>query len=55
MLSPQLLSFIDKRYTRVHGLHAEHLVIALFIIEHRRGKVIKYILIRKGTVSLGSN
>lgn len=36
----------------MHSLHAQHLVIALLIIEHGRCKVIEHVLVGQKTVSL---
>ncbi len=38
----------------MHGLHPQHLIVTLLIIEHRGCKIVEHVLIRKWTVSLGS-
>jgi len=48
----QLLCFICNGHSSVHGLHTKNLVVALFVVEHRRGKVIKHILGGQWSVGL---
>lgn len=50
----EFLSFINKWCACMHSLHTEHLIIALLIIEHGRGKVLEHVLIGEWTVSLRS-
>lgn len=48
----ELLSLVCNGLPCVHGLHAQHLIIALFIIEHGGGKVLEHVLGRKRSIGL---
>lgn len=37
----------------MHSLHAQHLVVALLIIEHACGEIFEHVLIRQGPIGLG--
>jgi len=53
--SPQFLCLINNWQPRVHGLHAQNLVIALLVIEHGSSKVVKDILSCQRSVGLVNN
>jgi hypothetical protein len=38
---PELFSLVCNRHTSVHSLHAQYLIVALLVIEHRGGKVLE--------------
>ena len=42
----ELLGLVYKWRACVHGLHAEHLVVALLIVEHAGGEVVEHIVVR---------
>ena len=52
VLSLEFLSFVLQRYSRVHGLHTKDLIIALFVVKHRSGKIVKHILVCQWTIRL---
>ena len=43
---PEFFRLVYDVHRRVHRLHAEHLVVALLIVEHGSGKVIERIVDR---------
>ncbi len=53
--APELLRLVLERHSNVHRLHAQHLVVALLVIEHRRREIVEYILVRERSVSLVSH
>ena len=40
----ELFGLIQQGQARMHGLHAENLVVTLLIVEHRRGEILECIL-----------
>ena len=48
----ELLGLVYKWRACVHGLHAEHLVVALLIVEHGGSKVFKRVLGGEGAMCL---
>lgn len=48
----ELLCLVEDGGAGVHCLHAEHLVIALLVVEHRRRKVVKHVLRREWAMRL---
>lgn len=50
----ELFSLVQERLAGVHGLHTQHLVVALFVVKHAGGEIVEHVVISQGPVGLGS-
>ena len=49
---PQFFGFVHERHASMHCLHAQHLVVALLVVEHRSCEIVEDILGGQGAVGL---